>query len=317
MTDMAQVNVTHENEEAMAVNRKHKSRIFEMVFSDKKELLALYNAVNGTQYDDPDKLVVNTLENAIYMAMHNDISFIIDSRLSLYEHQSTYSPNLPLRCLFYVSRLYSRMTKDRNLYGSVAMPFPAPRFVIFYNGGEKRPEREILKLSDLYSPEDETPSLELTAVFLNINPGCNEELKDSCKTLRDYSEYTAKVRKYAKGMPLKEAVEKAVDECIREEILADFLKANKAEAVEMSIFEYDEEKHMRQTREEGKMEGRIEGRIEGKIEDILELLEELGDIPEELRDVVRRQTDLAVLGHWLKLAARAGSMEEFREKIAG
>ncbi len=114
-------------------------------------------------------------------------------------------------------------------------------------------------------------------------------------------------------MPLKEAVEKAVDECIREEILADFLKANKAEAVEMSIFEYDEEKHMRQTREEGKMEGRIEGRKE----DILELLEELGDIPEELQDVVRRQTDIAVLGHWLKLAAKAGSVEEFKEKIAG
>lgn len=168
-------------------------------------------------------------------------------------------------------------------------------------------------MSDLYSPEDETPSLELTAVFLNINPDCNEELKDSCKTLRDYSEYTAKVRKYAKGMPLKEAVEKAVDECIREGILADFLRANKAEAMEMSIFEYDEEKHMRQTREEGKMEGIREGKTEA----ILELLEELGDIPEELRDVVRRQTDLAVLGQWHKLAARAGSMEEFREKIAG
>jgi len=83
MTDMAQANTMHESEGTMVVNRKHKSRIFEMVFSDKKELLALYNAVNGTQYDDPDRLVVNTLENAIYMAMHNDISFIIDSRLSL------------------------------------------------------------------------------------------------------------------------------------------------------------------------------------------------------------------------------------------
>ncbi len=309
MTDMAQANMMYESERTMVVNRKHKSRIFEMVFNDKKELLALYNAVNGTQYDDPDRLIVNTLENAIYMAMHNDISFIIDSRLSLYEHQSTYSPNLPLRCLFYVSHLYSRMTKDRNLYGSVGVTLPAPRFVIFYNGKEKRSEKEILKLSDLYSLEDEAPSLELTAVFLNINPGCNEELKDSCKTLRDYSEYTAKVRKYAKGMPLKEAVEKAVDECIREGILAGFLKANKAEAMEMSIFEYDEEKHMRQTREEGK--------IEGKTEAILELLEELGDIPEELRDVVRQQTDLAVLGHWHKLAARAESMEEFREKIEG
>lgn len=83
MTDMAQANTMYESEGTMVVNRKHKSRIFEMVFSGKKELLALYNAVNGTQYDAPDRLVVNTLENAIYMAMHNDISFIIDSRLSL------------------------------------------------------------------------------------------------------------------------------------------------------------------------------------------------------------------------------------------
>ncbi len=114
-------------------------------------------------------------------------------------------------------------------------------------------------------------------------------------------------------MPLKNAVEKAVDECIREEILADFLRANKAVAVEMSIFEYDEEKHMRQTREEGKMEGRIEG----KTESILELLEELGCVPGEIRNAVLQQTDLAVLTRWHKLAAKAGSVEEFKEKIAG
>ena len=83
-------------------NRIYKARIFEMIFSDKKELLALYNAVNKTDYDIPELLEINTLQNAIYMSMKNDVSFIIDSRLSLYEHQSTYSPNLPLRYLLYV-----------------------------------------------------------------------------------------------------------------------------------------------------------------------------------------------------------------------
>ena len=99
------------------VNRLYKSRIFAMLYSDRKDLLDLYNAVSGKHYEDPELLEINTLENAIYMSMHNDLSFLIDSRLSLYEHQSTYSPNLPLRYLFYISDLYSGMTKDENLYG--------------------------------------------------------------------------------------------------------------------------------------------------------------------------------------------------------
>ena len=119
------------------VNRVYKSRLFEMIFSDRKELLVLYNAVNGTNYTDSEKLVINTLENAIYMSMHNDISFIIDSRLSLYEHQSTYSPNLPLRYLFYISDLYSVIVKDLNLYGTRLVKIPAPRVIIFYKEHSK------------------------------------------------------------------------------------------------------------------------------------------------------------------------------------
>ena len=161
-----------------APNRIYKARIFEMVFSDKKELLALYNAVNKTHYDNPERLEINTLENAIYMSMHNDVSFIIDSRLSLYEHQSTYSPNLPLRYLLYVSEVYAGMTKDENLYGQKIVNIPPPRFLIFYNGIDPYPEQMVLKLSDLYTIKEEELSLELTAVMLNINRGYNEELLD-------------------------------------------------------------------------------------------------------------------------------------------
>ena len=82
-----------------------------MLYSDRKDLLDLYNAVNGKHYEDPELLKSIHWKNAIYMSMHNDLSFLIDSRLSLYEHQSTYSPNLPLRYLFYISDLYSGMTK--------------------------------------------------------------------------------------------------------------------------------------------------------------------------------------------------------------
>ena len=133
-----------------APNRTYKARIFEMVFSDKKELLALYNAINKTKYDDPELLEINTLENAIYMSMKNDVSFIIDSRLSLYEHQSTYSPNLPIRYLLYVADIYANVTQNENLYGTKKVMIPPPRFLIFYNGRAPYPERKILKLSELY-----------------------------------------------------------------------------------------------------------------------------------------------------------------------
>ena len=246
--------------------RNYKARLFEMVFSQKKELLDLYNAVNHTSYTNPDELEINTLENAIYLSMHNDLSFIIDSRLSLYEHQSTYSPNLPLRYLWYVSDLYSGMTRNANIYGRTRIRIPAPRFLIFYNGTEERQEREELRLSDSFSVKEESPALELVAVLLNINPGKNEALLNTCKTLHDYAEFTARVRKYAETMEIDEAVEKAITECIEEEILADFLRRNRAEAKKMSIYEYNEEQQRRFDRAEGRSEGYAEGHEKGREE---------------------------------------------------
>ena len=106
--------------------RDFKSRMFAMVFSEKKELLKLYNAVANRNYEDPELLEINTLENAFYMSMKNDLSFIIDSRLSLYEHQSTYNPNMPLRFLLYLSELYPGMVAGKNIYGRTRIPLPLP-----------------------------------------------------------------------------------------------------------------------------------------------------------------------------------------------
>ena len=199
-------------------NRTYKATIFAMLFEDKEHLLELYNAVSGKHYTNPEMLEINTLENAIYMAIRNDISFLIDARLSLYEHQSTYSPNLPLRFLLYISALYSSMTKDANLYGTKAIELPPPRFVIFYNGKDEQPDRQILKLSDLYTINEEC-SLELEAVMLNVNSGHNKELMEMSHTLWEYAEYTARVREYTETMELEEAVERAIEECIQEGIL--------------------------------------------------------------------------------------------------
>ena len=249
--------------EVLTANRIYKSRIFAMLFSDRNELLKLYNAINGTSYDDPELLQINTLENAVYMSMQNDVSFIIEIRLHLYEHQSTYSPNLPVRYLLYVADVYSDCTKDMNLYGSRPVKLPTPKFVIFYNGQAEQPDRKELKLSELFTISESEPSLELTAVMLNINKGHNRKLMETCRTLHDYAEYTSRVREYAAEMSLDEAVERAITECISEGILADFLRKNRAEAKKVSIYEYDEERHMRQTREEGVEEGFASGLEQG------------------------------------------------------
>ncbi len=239
-------------------NRLYKSRLFVMIFENKEKLLELYNAVSGRNYEDPDLLEINTLDNAIYMSMKNDISFLIDARLSLYEHQSTYSPNLPLRFLLYLADLYSDMTYDTNLYGSKMIKIPVPRFVVFYNGQQEQPDRRILKLSDLYTKEDEH-ALELEVLMLNINKGHNRELLEASHTLWEYAEYTGRVREYARKDTIERAVERAVSECIQEGILKEFLEKNKAEAMKVSIYEYDEERHIRQEREDAWEEGEQAG----------------------------------------------------------
>ena len=237
--------------DSLTVNRTFKSTLFIMLFEDRKNLLELYNAITGKHYADPELLEINTLENAIYMSMKNDVSFLIDGRLSLYEHQSTKNPNLPLRFLLYISHLYSRLTVKANLYGERIVQIPAPEFIVFYNGKDEMPERQLLKLSDMYSVKEENPKLELEATLLNISGTNNRKLKDACRTLRDYAVYTDKIRMYTETMELPEAVDRAINECIEEDVLRDFLMEHKAEARAMSIFEYDQERHMQQEREAG------------------------------------------------------------------
>ena len=245
--------------EALPVNRTFKSTLFIMLFEDKKNLLELYNAITGKHYADPELLEINTLENAIYMSMKNDVSFLIDGRLSLYEHQSTKNPNLPLRFLLYISHLYSRLSVKENLYGETIVQIPAPEFLIFYNGKDKMPERQILKLSDMYSVQEGQPKLELEATLLNISGSNNQKLKEACRTLGEYAIYTDKIRAYTEEMELPEAVDRAMDECIREDVLREFLMKHRAEARAMSIFEYDQERHMQQEREAGIEKGRRQG----------------------------------------------------------
>ena len=277
--------------DALPVNRTFKSTLFIMLFEDKKNLLELYNAITGKHYADPELLEINTLENAIYMSMKNDVSFLIDGRLSLYEHQSTKNPNLPLRFLLYISHLYSRLTVKENLYGETIVQIPAPEFLIFYNGKDKMPERQILKLSDMYSVQEGQPKLELEATLLNISGSNNQKLKEACRTLGEYAIYTDKIRNYTETMELSEAVDRAMDECIREDVLREFLMKHRAEARAMSIFEYDQERHMQQEREAGIEKGKeqlLRRQVQKNLSrgmSISEIAEVLDETEERIREI--------------------------------
>ena len=230
------------------VNRNYKDTVFRMLFSDRKNLLSLYNAVNQRHYTDPEDLEIVTLENAIYMGMKNDLAFIIDTNLYLYEHQSTYNPNMPLRDLFYISNEYQKLLDKKSLYSSSLQKIPAPNFIELYNGTDTLSDFSEHRLSSAFENLSGEPKLELIVTVLNINEGHNALLMEHCQTLKEYSQYVAKVRKYAAGMPLDQAVEYAVDECIKENILADFLRKNRAEVICMSIFEYDKEEEEKKLR---------------------------------------------------------------------
>lgn len=253
-------------EETLTANREYKDTVFRMLFSKKSELLSLYNALNRTSYEDPEELEITTLKNAIYMTVKNDISCVIDMRLNLYEHQSTVNPNIPLRDLDYVARTYSLFYRDEDIYSPRIIRLPNPKFIIFYNGLDKQPARREMRLSDAYANKEEHPSLELIVVQININPGYNDELLKSCPSLYGYMQFVEKIRVNQKTMPLTEAVTQAVNDCIKENILADFLKKNKAEVVSMSLFEYDEKKHERTMMEIGREEGLAEGLTKGLAE---------------------------------------------------
>ena len=246
-------------EKEIKEQRAYKDTVFRLLFSDRKKALALYNGINGTDYQDESLLEFNTLENAIYMNLHNDISFVIVNRIHLYEHQSTLPVNLPLRDLLYIADILQKTIVDKTIYSSRRLMIPNPKFIVFYNGQEKMSERLELKLSDSFLIPTDKPELELKVTVLNINEGMNEQLKERCPDLKEYMQYVDRVRRYSEEMPLRDAVIRAVDECIQEGILRDFLMKQKAEVIKVSIYEFDEEREMRLIREDEREIGREEG----------------------------------------------------------
>ena len=259
------------------LNTRYKDRLFRLIFHEKKELLELYNAVNESHYTNPDDLEITTIEDVVYMGMRNDLSFIIGDEMNLYEHQSTFCPNLPLRGLFYFSSVYKAYTEPikHKLYSTSELKIPFPQYIVFYNGIEEKPERQELKLSSLFigNGKGKAPALECTALVLNVNYGQNKELMERCKTLKEYAQFIAIIRRnLATGMKHQEAVEQAIDKCVQNDILAEILRKNRSEIMNSILTEWDENEYREFLKEESWKDGHESGKLEGMREGIIEMI---------------------------------------------
>ncbi|MBD8973356.1 MAG: hypothetical protein EGQ63_05905 [Clostridiales bacterium] len=170
----------------MTGNREYKSDVFSMLMEDPENALSLYNAMNDSDYTDPELVEMCTLDRGISLTVHNDASFVLDMNLSIYEHQSTICQNMPVRRLIYFTIILEGMLKNKNLYGRKLVRIPTPRFAVFYNGEAEQPERYELRLSDAFEHTMEHPEIELVCTVYNINYGKNRELLEKCPFLKEY-----------------------------------------------------------------------------------------------------------------------------------
>ena len=251
----------------MTGNREYKSDVFSMLLEDKKNALLLYNALNDSNYTNPDDVEICTLERGISLTVRNDASFVIDSSLNIYEHQSTVCPNMPLRSLIYVANhLEKRIKLQRlNLFGHTLVKIPTPKFIVFYNGKENQPEKYEYKLSDCFEKETDYPQLELKCIVYNINKGNNAELLNRCGFLKDYMIFIDYVRYYydKDNMNLADAIEHAINRCIDEDVLKEFLINRREEVAKVTNLDFTFERQIELEREEAENKGLLRGREEG------------------------------------------------------
>lgn len=244
------------------INREHKDRLFKFIFGNplnKEWTLSLYNAINGSHYTDASAIRLNTIQDAVYMSMKNDISFLIGNTMNFYEQQSTFNPNMPMRFLIYSGMIYSKYveeSKNYHKYSSKQQKAPTPKCICFYNGTANKEDRSVLRLSDSFDSESD---IEVKVTMININFGHNKELLEICKPLKEYSWFVSKIRSYQQTTEtIDEAVDAALDEMPDDWLIKPFLMDNKAEVKSMCITEYDEERTFAEQREEGRAEGVLE-----------------------------------------------------------
>lgn len=265
---------------------KYKDNVFCMLYRDKKNLLELYNALNDSNYTNVDDLEVTTLKDGSYMKYKNDASFVLNMSLYMFEQQSSKNENMPLRFLHYLSDVYREMFGNELLHRKTMMKIPVPYFVTFYNGKEKW-DRDKLTLAEMFEKHVDNPQIDLQVKVIDING--DAEILKKCKSLRDYMTFVEKVRKKTddEKINVREAVIQAIDECIEENILVDFFKEHREEIVEVSIYDYEEEKVRKTLADEAREEGLAEGIKEGIEKGIEKGIEE-GEILTKINQIMKK-----------------------------
>ena len=293
----------------MDTNVRHKDSVFSFLFGNETALRELYSAIIGRQLPPDTPIRINTLKNVLYMGQLNDLSFTVDGRLVvLIEHQSTINHNMPLRLFLYAARVYESIIDRKKLYSKNPLKIPAPEFIVLYNGEEPYPDYTELELSDLYTdasdirPDGMTPgnpvkpSLELRVRVYNINDGRNPGLLEKSETLNGYSIFVGKVRQNGKIMPREEAMNAAVEYCVRNNILKSFLEKHSSEVFNMLLTEWDNDEAVAVSR----AEGRAEGMAAGKAETAIEMLKKGFDAA-----VIAELTNMSI--EWVERLPAAGS----------
>ncbi len=266
------------DETGAAINKEYKDRLFNFIFGrdeNREWTLSLYNAVNKSNYTDASVIEFNTLQDALYLGMRNDTSFLIADVMSVYEHQSSYNPNMPLRMLGYVDRLYSGyLTLHRlNKYGSTLVKLPIPKLVVFYNGSSDVNDEILLKLSDSFAEDRKADAdIDVRVRMLNINFGRNNELMNKCKPLEEYASFIKEIRNNNKQRELSVAVRNVIKSMPDDYLLKEFLMIHMREVEEMLEMDYDAEEIQELFKEEGRLEGRQEGRDTRDFELISDML---------------------------------------------
>ena len=254
----------------------------------KENFLSLYNALHNTKLTAIEHLKNIRLDQVLYMTFYNDVSYLVDKKIIvLAEHQSTINPNMPLRCLEYVSRLYETLFESKEKYSRKLLNIPTPEFYVFYNGEEAYPSDKTLKLSEAFIERGTETNLELTVKVININRQNRHPVLENCRTMQEYSIFVETVRKW-KEIDSQNGFEKAVEECIENNILREYLKRKTKEVLNMLLAEYDYETDIAVQRaeeheiafaegiEQGIEQGFADGSYQTKLE-TAKVLKKLGD----------------------------------------
>ena len=291
-------------QESVTINRTYKDRLFKIIFEDKKELLSLYNALTGKNYQNPDELEINTIDDVIYMHLKNDMSFILDDWQNLFEQQSTFNPNQPLRGFFYFADLYKVKYFGKKIYSTRLLKIPTPQYIVFYNGTTSMPDRKELRLSDAFQQPTAQPDIEVVAHMLNINYGHNKELMERCQKLKEYAQFIDIIRHYLKEnehWSNEQAISKAIDDCIQNNILRDILQKERLRVMASILSEFDEvgyKEMIRQEAYEDAYEEAYEEGVEygvkyGGVKTLIEFVQDIGYSKEDATTLAKQRFHLS------------------------